>query len=156
MSRLLKRYFRAGALGDMLYVAADTLLTAVGGTKATGKVPVLQSDGTVAWATPVTAAAAFVALADGATITWATAGARENNAKVTIAGNRTLSITGAVDGASGTLIVTQDATGGRTLTLPSGTVLGTVTSIGTTASKKTAVAWLYDGAVFYFWFGRET
>lgn len=46
----LKRFFRQGVLGDMLYVASDKLLTAVGGTKATGKAPVLQSDGTVAWA----------------------------------------------------------------------------------------------------------
>lgn len=47
--RFLKRYVRQGALGDMLYVAADTLLTLVGGTKASGKAPVIQGDGTVAW-----------------------------------------------------------------------------------------------------------
>lgn len=47
--RWLKRFHRPGALGDMLYLAADTMLTAVGLTKATGNAPLLQSDGTVGW-----------------------------------------------------------------------------------------------------------
>jgi hypothetical protein len=58
----------------------------------------------------------FVALADGATVTWdMNAG---QNATVTLGGNRTLAITNAANGMSGCLIVTQDGTGGRTLTLP--------------------------------------
>lgn len=103
-----------------------------------------------------TSPTAFEALVDGATITWATGGKLLNNAAVTLGGDRVLDITGAVDGASGYLEVTQDATGGRTLTLPAGTVLGSVTSIGTTANKKTAVAWSYNGTAFTFVLAKES
>lgn len=61
-------------------------------------------------------------LTDGATITWnyTTQG---TEAKVTLAGNRALSITNLPAGKVVylTLGVTQDATGSRTLTLPAGT-----------------------------------
>ncbi len=58
-------------------------------------------------------------LTDGATITYsATAGV---SARVTLGGNRTLSITNMNNGMYLTLLVVQDGTGGRTLTLPSGT-----------------------------------
>ncbi len=58
-------------------------------------------------------------LTDGATITYsATAGV---SARVTLGGNRTLSITNMNNGMYLTLLVVQDATGGRTLTLPAGT-----------------------------------
>jgi len=58
-------------------------------------------------------------LTDGATITYsATAGV---SARVTLGGNRTLSITNMNNGMYLTLLVVQDGTGGRTLTLPAGT-----------------------------------
>jgi hypothetical protein len=58
-------------------------------------------------------------LTDGATVTYdATAGV---SARVTLAGNRTLSITNMNNGMYLTLVVIQDGTGGRTLTLPAGT-----------------------------------
>jgi hypothetical protein len=41
--------FALGALGDMFYRAANGNYTAIGGTKAEGKAPVIQADGTVAW-----------------------------------------------------------------------------------------------------------
>ncbi|MDB4882387.1 MAG: hypothetical protein JWL95_1153 [Gemmatimonadetes bacterium] len=144
--------YKDGALGDMYYRDATGELVPVEGTPGTSRSPMLQSDGTVAW---VEIGPAFVILTDGATITWATAGAKQNNARVTIAGNRTLSITGAVDGAEGYLEVTQDATGGRTLTLPSGTIVGSLTTINSAATKKTAVAWSYNGSTLTFVLARE-
>lgn len=65
------------------------------------------------------AAQAFQTLTDGATITWiASAAAFENNAVVTLGGNRTLAMSGWTSGMKGVLRVIQDGTGGRTLTLP--------------------------------------
>lgn len=59
------------------------------------------------------------ALADGATVTWpwVTWKAVQQGA-VTLGGNRTLDITGMADGQRGSLLVTQDGTGGRTLAMP--------------------------------------
>lgn len=84
------------------------------------------------------------------TFTVATAGQRVNNHKGTLNGNSTLSITGAVDGATGYIEVTQDGTGGRTFTLPAGTVLGATTAVNTTASKKTGIVWIYNGSTYSF------
>lgn len=98
---------------------------------------------------------AFVALTSGATVTWATAGEKNNNATLTLAEDATLDITGAVAGAQGYLELTQDGTGGWTLTLPSGTVLGATTSVNTTAAKMTAIAWSYNGAAFTFVLAQE-
>lgn len=55
-------------------------------------------------------------LTDGATITWDYS--LGSFAKVTLGGNRTLSLTNADAPCSGVLQVTQDGTGSRTLTLP--------------------------------------
>lgn len=97
---------------------------------------------------------AFSVLSDGATITWATNGARINNAKVTLGGNRTLDITGEVDGASGVLIVIQDSTGSRTLTLPgSSKVIGGgagAVTLSTVANSIDVLSWIYDGTNFYW------
>lgn len=58
-------------------------------------------------------------LSDGATVTYNTASGV--NAKWTIGGDRTLSIpTNTTDGMSGRVVITQDGTGGRALTLASG------------------------------------
>lgn len=97
----------------------------------------------------------FVTLTSGTSITWATAGEKRNNAKLTLAHNATLSITGAVNGAQGWLEVTQDGTGSRTFTLPAGTVVGATTSINATASKLTCIAWSYNGSAFRFVLAQE-
>jgi plastocyanin len=98
---------------------------------------------------------AFVTLTDGATVTWATAGAPVNHAKVTLGGNRTLDITGEVAGASGTLVVTQDGTGSRTLTLPAGSKApGGAFTLSTAAGSIDVLAWVFDGSVFYWTIGK--
>ena len=98
-------------------------------------------------------------LTDGGTITWATAGKRINNAQVTLGGNRTLDITGEVDGATGTLLVIQDGTGSRTLTLPGSSEVinggaGAVT-LSTGANKRDILTWIYLGSTFYWTIGKD-
>ena len=99
------------------------------------------------------------ALTDGATISWnPTLGL---NASVTLAGNRTLSFSSTpVAGSYGTLVVTQDGTGGRTLTLPSTTnmVLGSSVStsiaLSTAANAKDILNFYYDGTNCYWNIGQ--
>jgi hypothetical protein len=95
----------------------------------------------------------FVGLTDGATITWAIASNQFANAAVTIAGNRTLALTGLVNGGSYVLRVTQDGTGSRTLTLGTGCTwkvgnggAGAVT-LSTAAGANDFIAFTYDGTV---------
>jgi hypothetical protein len=99
------------------------------------------------------------ALTDGATISWnPTLGL---NASVTLAGNRTLSFTSTpAAGSYGTLVVTQDATGGRTLTLPStankvlGSTSTTTIALSTTANAKDILNFYYDGTNCYWNIGQ--
>jgi hypothetical protein len=87
-------------------------------------------------------------LADGSPISWNVA--LGLNAGVTLVGNRTLNFSGTLPaGAYGTLVVTQDGTGGRTLNLPStaNKVLG---STSTTTIALSAAAGAKDIINFYF------
>jgi hypothetical protein len=94
-------------------------------------------------------------LADGSPISWNPA--LGLNAGVTLVGNRTLSFsTAPPTGAYGTLVVKQDATGGRTLSLPSvaNKILGSTstTTIGLSAAANAIdiVNFYFDGTN-YFW-----
>jgi hypothetical protein len=103
-----------------------------------------------AWVAP-----AFVTLTDAATVTWTITGQPVSHAKVTLGGNRTLDIVGEVDGYSGTLIVIQDGTGSRTLTLPAGSIEeGGSIVLSTAAGAKDVLAWIYDGTNFYWTVGK--
>jgi hypothetical protein len=99
------------------------------------------------------------ALTDGATITWNPA--LGLNASVTLAGNRTLSFSSTPPaGAYGTLVVTQDATGSRTITLPStankvlGSTSTTTIALSTAASAKDILNFYYDGTNCYWNIGQ--
>jgi hypothetical protein len=104
--------------------------------------------------TPIYASTPQV-LTDGSTVVWnPTLGL---NASVTLAGNRNLTfLSTPIAGAYGTLVVKQDGTGGRTLTLPSVTnkILGssstTTIALSTTANAIDIVNFYYDGSN-YFW-----
>ena len=92
-------------------------------------------------------------LTDGATVTWNVATSR--NAQVTLGGNRTLSVTNAVDGDMGKLLVIQDATGSRTLTLPSGSYVpgqGATTTcwLKPVANSRTLLSFWFDGTNYYW------
>jgi len=94
----------------------------------------------------------FFELTDAATVTWDYI--LGFNAQVTIADNRTLVITNAEDGDYGTLKVTQDAIGSRTLALPanSKSVNGGAGAIALTptAGATDTLHWFFDGTDF-FW-----
>jgi uncharacterized coiled-coil protein SlyX len=140
-----------------------TVALANGGTGATSASAALTALGAAPIASPtftgtVTApiyASAPQNLTDAATISWnPTSGL---NAGVTLGGNRTLSFSPApASGSYGTLVITQDGTGGRTLTLPSGTnkVLGststTSVALSTAANAKDILNFYFDGTT-YFW-----
>jgi hypothetical protein len=97
-----------------------------------------------------------VALTAGSTITWAPM--LGLNASVTLNTNSTLSFGANAPpaGSSGTLIVTQPASGGTyTLALPSGgthKVLGSSSGItlSTTNNAKDIVSFYYDGSIYYW------
>ncbi|MHA8094584.1 beta strand repeat-containing protein [Aquirufa lenticrescens] len=87
-------------------------------------------------------------LTDAATIIWNPANGL--NASVTLGGNRTLSFSSTLAaGSYGTLVITQDVTGGRTITLPSTTnkVLG---SNSTTSIALSEVSGATDILNFYY------
>jgi hypothetical protein len=99
------------------------------------------------------------ALTDAATIVWNPANGL--NASVTLGGNRTLSFTATpAVGSYGTLIVTQDATGGRTINLPStsnkvlGSTSTTTIALSSAANAKDILNFYYDGTNCYWNIGQ--
>ena len=155
--------------GGAVYASSSSALTTgtlpltAGGTGATSASAALTALGAAPIASPtftgtLTApiyASAPQNLTDAATISWNPASGL--NASVTLGDNRTLSFsTAPASGSYGTLVVTQDATGGRTLTLPSGTnkVLGststTTISLSAAANAKDILNFYFDGTT-YFW-----
>jgi len=99
------------------------------------------------------------ALTDGATISWNPV--LGLNASVTLAGNRTLSFTTTPPaGAYGTLVVTQDVTGNRTITLPTtankvfGSTSTTTIALSTAASAKDILNFYYDGTNCFWNIGQ--
>jgi hypothetical protein len=134
------------------YVPAGSQVPA-GGTTGQVLAKTSNADYEDAWVDVPIRREAKLILTDAATVTWNVLASR--NAQVTLAGNRTLSISNVVDGDYGTLLVIQDATAGRTLTLPTGSwVAGigqtTACPIKTTANARSIVAWWYDGTTYYF------
>lgn len=104
-------------------------------------------------------APAFVVLTDAAAVVWALTGKPLVNAKVTLGGNRTLSITGAENGARGRLIVIQDGTGSRTLTLPAGSKVinggaGLIT-LSSGIGDIDILDFTYDGTSFFWTYGLD-
>lgn len=115
------------------------------------------NDPTYAQVTPATIREAKQTLTDGATITWNISSGR--NAQVTLGGNRTLAFSNVSDGDYGTLLVIQDGTGGRTITLPSGSYVqgvgaSTACSIKSAASGRTLLTFWYDGTNYYWSIGK--
>ena len=93
-------------------------------------------------------------LTDSVTITWNRA-TTNRSAQITLAGNRTLSITNSFDGDYGKLLVIQDATGNRTITLPAGSYVagvGATTSapIKLAANARSILSYWYDGTNYYW------
>lgn len=98
-------------------------------------------------------------LTDASTVTWNYLNGY--NATLTIGGNRTLSVTNASAGHYGTLAITQDATGGRTLTLPAGSKVlsywgsGTTITLSTTPGAVDILCFVYIGGNYYWTIGKN-
>ena len=79
------------------------------------------------------------------------------NAKITLTGNTTATLTNLVDGMSGNFYITQDGTGGHTLTLsPTPKVInggGGVVTLTGTAGSTDIISWAYDGTNLYVTYG---
>lgn len=99
-------------------------------------------------------------LTDASTITWDYA-TQTREAKVTLGGNRTLSITNLPAGKVVylTLGVIQDATGSRTLSLPAGTKVingsSGVVSLTTTANAVDILSFRWNGVTLYCTYGKN-
>jgi len=98
-------------------------------------------------------------LTDASVITWDPS--LGLNANVTLGGNRTLSFSSTPpSGSYGTIVITQDATGGRTITLPLTTnkVLGSTSTtsiaLSTAAGAKDILNFYYDGTNCYWNIGQ--
>jgi len=72
------------------------------------------------------------------------------SATVTLAGNRTLALSGLLNGMRGTLYVAQDGTGSRTLALPSGSAVASGFALSTTAYAVDRLQFEYDGTNIYW------
>lgn len=97
---------------------------------------------------------AFTAQADGSTVTWAIGSQLCANASLLFTahgGNRTLNLSGLVNGGSYILKVQQDATGGEGLILASGCAWqvsgggGHAVALSTGALAIDTLVWTYDG-----------
>ena len=83
----------------------------------------------------------------------------EQNAKVTLAHNATLTLSNLVDGDEGNIIITQDATGGRTLAVsPTPKVIngggGAITLTGA-ANSIDILSYTYDGSRLFITYGTN-
>jgi hypothetical protein len=104
-------------------------------------------------------ASAPQALTDASTISWnPTLGL---NASVTLGGDRTLSFSSTpAAGSYGTLVITQDATGGRNITLPStankilGSTSTTTIALSTAGGAKDILNFYYDGTNCFWNIGQ--
>jgi len=135
-----KPYLQHDDNGNLtLTLQATKKFTVAGNLKVNGKVTMAQQT-----------------LTDGAAITWDfNSGA---NAKVTIAGARTLVLSNMETGDTGLILVKQDAAGSRTLTLPgSSSIVGGGTYTASPAANATDVLGVYyDGTTYWWTIGYNT
>ena len=89
-------------------------------------------------------------LTDAATVSWNLNNG--SNAKVTLGGNRTLSITNAGTGDTGTILVQQGTGTSYTLTLPGGSIIigGATYTTTTTSNGVDVLGFYYDGTNYYW------
>jgi hypothetical protein len=81
------------------------------------------------------------------------------NASVTLTGNGTLALSNQKKGMYGLIIVSQDATGGRTLTLPAGSKVinggAGAATLTTTGSASDILTFYYDGTNYWWTIGNN-
>jgi hypothetical protein len=96
----------------------------------------------------------FINLVDISTISWDYSSGI--NAKVTLGGNRNLSITGATNGDYGTLIITQDGNTPRRINFGVNDNFASATySFSSGTSSVDIYTFVYDGSQFYWNFNKN-
>lgn len=117
-----------------------------------GQVLATDGSGATSWTTTINGVPAFDTLTSGSTVTWTFSGAERRKANLTLGTNASLSLSGAVSGSEGDLYVKQDATGGRTLTLPANSYLsnGGTLSLSTAPNAIDKLHFAYDGTRYYW------
>jgi hypothetical protein len=89
-------------------------------------------------------------LADAATVTQTCSKYKSRQVgHVTLTDNRNLEITGADDGMIGTLLVSQDTTGNRTITLPQNIVTPSGFALSTAGRTTDRLDWIYHAGKFH-------
>ena len=129
-----KPYLQHDDNGNLTLTLQSTKkFTVAGNLKVNGKVTMAQQT-----------------LTDGASITWDfNSGA---NAKVTLGGARTLAISNIETGDTGIILVKQDGVGGRTLSLPGGSIIvGGGSYTASSSANATDVLGVYYDGTNYFW-----
>jgi hypothetical protein len=121
---------------------------------AAGKI--LEDSGT--WISKGSVYLAFVTLTFSSSISWNIANGY--NAKVTLTGDTTITISNAANGTSGCLIAIQDSTGGRTITLMAGAnpvkvIDGGLLLLNESANKINIITWVSDGTDIYVSYGNN-
>lgn len=119
---------------------------------------ILSSTGTTrTWISKGDIYTAFQTLTYAASVTWNMNNGY--NAKLTLTGDCTLTVTNASDGSSGCLILTQDASGGHTLTLWSSTyclvIDGGLLTLDETANRINVLTFVSDGTYLYWSYGNH-
>ena len=136
----------------------DGVVTSVSSTSVTINVDFFVGSGTVSsWSIYVIGSGvnySWVSLTDSSTISWDLISTGQK-VLVTLGGNRTLSLSNVFSGMSGSIIVTQDGTGNRSLTLATsgyvaGQGLSTSIWLKPSANSKTCLTFEYDGSNFYW------
>jgi hypothetical protein len=128
---------------------------ALGTPSATGYILSSDGYGTRSWISRNAVYTSYQTLTDDTTIVWNMNNGY--NAKVTLAGNRALSITNVANGMSGCLIIKQDSTGNRTITLPAGSLMidGGIFALSALANKVDMLIFTYDGTNFLWSIGKN-
>lgn len=96
-------------------------------------------------------APAFVVISDSSTLTLTCSKYKSvQSARVTLGGNRTLVLSGLIDGMRGVLYVQQDVTGSRTLVLPANSAMPATFALSSSPLAIDRLSWEYDGTFLYW------
>lgn len=140
---------------SVMDVAGTYTFKLPGSAGSSGQMLTTDGTGATTWTTPTSGGiSAFDTLTSGSTVTWLFDGAERRKANLTLSTNAALAFSGVANGSEGDLYVKQDATGSRTLTLPSNSyVSGNGAGAITLSSAPNAIDKLhfaYDGTRYYW------
>ena len=139
--------------GELVFFAGSTFSSLPSGAEGTmPEVAAITVDG---FRDPKGNSPAFIPLASETTLACATTKAHQNH-YVTLTANRTLAFSGALNGMHGTIIVSQDSTGSRALTLPANSAKQAGFALTTGAPYAVdKIDWTYVAGEYYFTIDKD-